>query len=261
MYLTKQKAQSVPRRVRSEQKEMSLINTAKHEVGAALSYNEVCIQFSRTHQKEGTQQEILNQRFLELERRIMEIYFEEDRKAESLAHAIKLWKKLRHKPVTEDDLAQLQDAINAISRNNKKERRTVQEMSSGPSNATAYPNPKDEAARQLLGEPDETHRYAITPCKPGSMLIESLVKKGIIEKSEKVSIGHQRGHSDEPKRFVVVIRGKSYLIFTAQHPGDNNQEYKVIESLLSDLGYGIKLEGKIIKFRNKELVLNDGRRI
>lgn len=261
MYLTKQKAQSVPRRVRSEQKEMSLINTAKHEVGAALSFNEVCIQFSRTHQKEGTQQEILNQRFLELERRIMEIYSEEDRKAESSAHAIKLWKKLRHKPVIEDDLAQLEDAINAIPRKMKKERGTVQEMSSGPSNATADPNPKDVAASEILGKPDETHTYTITPCKPGSMLIKFLVKKRIIERNERVFIGHQGGHSRKAKRFVVVIRGKPYLIFTAQHPGGNNQEYEVIESLLPDLEYGIRLEGRRITFGDNGIELNDGRQI
>lgn len=264
MYLAKQKVQAVQREVCSEQKERSMINAAKHKVGTPLSYNEVCIQFSRTPPKEGTQQETLNRYFLELECRIMEIYSKEDIKAENPDPAISLWRTLRDKlddksgrmNITKADLAKLESAI---PRNKKKKSGPVQKMPPEHSNATAGSDHRDEVARRLLGKPDEDHSYGTMPCRKGSKLLEYLVENKIVGRDDSVFIGHQRGRSKGAKRFVVVIREQNYLIFMARHCGNDNKKYRVTECMLSDLGY--KIDSREIHIVNNSLVFNDGTQI
>lgn len=258
MYLSKQNVQAVRRKARSEQGEMSLMNLGGKEAGPALSYSEVCIQYSLPPQKEETEQEMLNQRFLVLEREIMEIFSEEERKSKIPHPAIRLWRELKHKRKTEGDLNKLEEAIPRIK---KRGRGTVKEISPEPSSAAEVPDPKDEAVKKLLGTPDTEHSYATTCCQAGSMLIDWLVSKGIIKKGESISIGHQTGHCKGDKRFVVVIRGQYYHIFGAQHPGENNKEYEVHDCRLSSLEYPINLEGKRIKIGKKGFELSDGRQI
>lgn len=204
------------------------------------------------------QRSLLSQRFGELNTIFPQIIPQEVLMSKNPPDEIRLWRRLRYKPAdaTEDDLERLEGFI---EREIKKGKKRVQKQPSEPMPAAAVEDPRDAEARTLLGEPDVGHSYETTPCKEGSMLKAFLVNRGIVEKNEKVLIGHQSGRSKEPKRFVVIIRGWQYLIFCAQHPGEDFKEYEISECVITQaMGYEMDLEGRLIYFGKKGFELNDG---
>lgn len=224
---------------------------------------EVLTEDSQEENQIQLQQELLRQRFERLDTRIKDTFTVDEMKAPNPAPAIKLWRGLKHKcdnaSLTEDDLNKLEGAI---PRKRRTGRTPVQEMQPESSQALAEENPKDAEAVRWLGEPDAEHSYDSTPCKKGSMLIQFLTEKEIISPGEHVCIGHQSGRTKDAKRFVAVIRGRQYLIFMAQHPGENFKEYVVRECYITpDKGYGIDLAGKRIFLSKDGIILEDRRKI
>ncbi len=137
----------------------------------------------------------------------------------------------------------------------------------------------EEAADPLAGilTLDTAARsYDPSPCPPGSRLKQYLVAKHVINDSDTIQIGHQGGHINGTKTFVVIIGDRCYLLFEAQHSagdGSHDNAYKIAESCINidmtkDREDGIRvnltnffrhLEGKKIYFQGSTLYAWDNR--
>lgn len=210
--------------------------------------------------EEPPQKAMLEARFDGLEAQIQKIYSQEEMKSKNPPLAIRLWRKLRHKRnnLSEAELAELEAALPG----KKAFRKEVTEMPLEPQpiEEEEEEDPRDAIAERWLGPLDQHTYRGQTSCQRGSMLAAYLIGKGIIASESEVSIGHQQGSSAEDKRFVAIIRGKKYLIFTAQHPGEDYKEYRVSGCWITQsMGYGIDLTGKKIRIGNRGFELNNGK--
>lgn len=215
--------------------------------------------FREEVQPQGVTQEQLYQQFMELASRLRRIYSPEEFSAKNPPDAIKIWRRLRHKGrnLTADEVAELE--IATPSEKNKIRGPVPEEQPEPQQIEETEEDPREARARDCLGPLDTEHSYSYTPCGNGSMLVQYLRGKQIIDESEKISIGHQAGWSRQPKRFVVIIRGQQYLIFQAQHPGEDYKEYKVMECHIKNgREYGLDLEGKRIHIGGRGFELKDG---
>ncbi len=164
------------------------------------------------------------------------------------------------KKLTQEMLQDLEDDIKFIP----KKKRKHSSQSQTPSAASELSQEEreeqerrellDQKTKNLLGEPDQEHRYQYTASPQGSYLRSVLADEmGIIERQENIRIGHQSHHSQEAKRFVVEIRGKDYLLFLANHVRNDNTHYQIETVVVKEMK---RLEGKVISFKNNYFKIN-----
>ena len=92
--------------------------------------------------------------------------------------------------------------------------------------------------------------YSPTPCEPGGLVQNALSKKGYIDdKYSNTLLLYHNLHRSTVKNFVIGIDDFYYLLFTAHHPGGNNDEYEVDEVYLE----GIVTSGDKIIFGEEGL--------
>ncbi len=147
---------------------------------------------------------------------------------------------LKRTPAPELNKA-LADFLSELKRQFPKEKiKTRPPQIDEPSSEEEDASPEEDPISEVLPLVDHVpSSYESKQCYPNGIIRSFLQEKGLIppDYSGQITIGHQGGHVSKSthkkgksvagKLFVVIIDDKCYEIFRANHPGSDNQVYKI----------------------------------